>query len=422
RSTSELTFEFTSGGYGILRDTLIVETTDPANPVFTIPVEAYGKRPFQIVDNSDETNYHENGSWNYSVAHAYGTSSRWISISEANKEATATYQLTIPETSRYALSFIVPGATNSALRALYEVEINGNSVLSRVINQNVDRSAWKWLGSLDAYSGDNLEITVSMVDVDQPGRVLRADAVQIEELGANRKEKIVDLESDEYSESGTWHTSNSSAWGTFSRYTAANNASATYDLGHVEAGLAEVEILLPFTENAVENARYRAFRADKVLGESIIDQNIGSGSWAPVGVYPVDIAGEISVMVDYPETGAMNGVLRTGGIRLTYGGDSSSTSVHEEVDTPLQVKLHQNYPNPFNPTTNIRFEIAQSDRRTSLAVYDILGRRVASLVDGLLSAGSHTVPFDGSSLASGVYIYQLQHDGIVLQQKMMLIK
>lgn len=70
--------------------------------------------------------------------------------------------------------------------------------------------------------------------------------------------------------------------------------------------------------------------------------------------------------------------------------------------TPLHFGLHQNYPNPFNPTTAIQLAVAErADVR--LTVHDMLGRTVATLVDGTLDAGMHTVPFDATGLASGNY-------------------
>ena len=73
---------------------------------------------------------------------------------------------------------------------------------------------------------------------------------------------------------------------------------------------------------------------------------------------------------------------------------------------PLQIKLEQNYPNPFNPTTGIRFQVT-GDSDVRLAVYDVLGREVAVLVDGQVPSGSHVVRFDASRVASGVYFYRL---------------
>ena len=84
-------------------------------------------------------------------------------------------------------------------------------------------------------------------------------------------------------------------------------------------------------------------------------------------------------------------------------------------------ELKQNYPNPFNPTTQISFELKEAGN-VMLRVYDLTGREVARLVDGPQSAGSHTVTFDGTGLASGTYLYNLGVDGIQQSRTMVLVK
>lgn len=98
---------------------------------------------------------------------------------------------------------------------------------------------------------------------------------------------------------------------------------------------------------------------------------------------------------------------------------TSSEEIFDEL--PGEVSLSQNYPNPFNPATNIRYQIP-SNMHVELTVYNTLGQKVATLVDDQLQAGTHEISFDGSSLASGVYIYRLQADGQVLTNQMTLVK
>jgi len=93
----------------------------------------------------------------------------------------------------------------------------------------------------------------------------------------------------------------------------------------------------------------------------------------------------------------------------------------ENSDSPESYKLHQNYPNPFNPSTNISFYLPQSSQ-VRLSVYDITGRLVATLEDGLRTAGDHVIPFDASSLSSGMYFYKIEAGSFVETRKMMLIK
>ena len=88
---------------------------------------------------------------------------------------------------------------------------------------------------------------------------------------------------------------------------------------------------------------------------------------------------------------------------------------------PMHIKLMQNYPNPFNPTTTIEYSVPFASR-VVLSVYDVLGRRVTTLVDSRKSPGRYMVTFDASNLATGVYFYRLSADGTVDTKKLMLIK
>jgi len=83
--------------------------------------------------------------------------------------------------------------------------------------------------------------------------------------------------------------------------------------------------------------------------------------------------------------------------------------------------LAQNYPNPFNPTTKIKYQIPELSFVT-LKIYDVLGSEVAVLVNIEKPAGSYEIDFDGSSLTSGIYFYQLQADSFVETKKMVLMK
>jgi len=92
-----------------------------------------------------------------------------------------------------------------------------------------------------------------------------------------------------------------------------------------------------------------------------------------------------------------------------------------ERDVPTEIFLDQNYPNPFNPSTLIPFGIDQ-DSNVELVVYDILGRKVRTLVTGSRTAGRYEVRFNSRELASGVYFYRLVTNSKVLVKKLTLIK
>lgn len=84
-------------------------------------------------------------------------------------------------------------------------------------------------------------------------------------------------------------------------------------------------------------------------------------------------------------------------------------------------QLNQNYPNPFNPSTKIDFSIP-STGLVQLKVYNVLGQEVATLVNENMTVGSHSVTFDASRLASGIYLYKLVTGNFVSTKKMVLLK
>jgi hypothetical protein len=88
---------------------------------------------------------------------------------------------------------------------------------------------------------------------------------------------------------------------------------------------------------------------------------------------------------------------------------------------PKVFSLYQNYPNPFNPTTEIRYELAHTSF-VSIDVYNILGQRVASLVNSTQPAGDQSVSFNASNLSSGVYFYRIQAGTFEAARKMLVIK
>jgi outer membrane protein assembly factor BamB len=100
---------------------------------------------------------------------------------------------------------------------------------------------------------------------------------------------------------------------------------------------------------------------------------------------------------------------RTTGIKNLNGG------------LPIDYALMQNYPNPFNPSTTIQFALPK-DGRVSIKIFNLLGKHIATLIDGYQYAGYHEVTFNADSFASGIYFYQMTAGSVVQTKKMLLMK
>jgi hypothetical protein len=94
-------------------------------------------------------------------------------------------------------------------------------------------------------------------------------------------------------------------------------------------------------------------------------------------------------------------------------------TIDDEFEATTEVVLHANFPDPFGAHTNISFSLPTAEM-IGLSVYDVLGRRVATLVDGVAEAGTHVLTFDGSELASGVYLLRLRIGSEVRTERMVI--
>ncbi|MFO8028525.1 MAG: choice-of-anchor D domain-containing protein [Cyclonatronaceae bacterium] len=142
----------------------------------------------------------------------------------------------------------------------------------------------------------------------------------------------------------------------------------------------------------------------------VFDFSEKDGEWNVIAFMP-DFADPVDLDEDI--------VIYFANIRL--GDEPDITSAELDSELPTRFGLDQNYPNPFNPATSIAFQLPENSRVT-LEVYDVIGRRVATLVDDNLNAGHHEVSFDGTRLASGVYVYRMQAGDFIQTRKLMLVK
>jgi len=107
----------------------------------------------------------------------------------------------------------------------------------------------------------------------------------------------------------------------------------------------------------------------------------------------------------------------------TWSFSTNFTSVIPGGDVllPTEFTLSQNHPNPFNPITQIKYTLPR-DCLVTLEIYNILGQKVATLIDGSQKAGYKTAKWDAGSLSSGIYFYRLQAGDFVQTRKMVLIR
>lgn len=127
---------------------------------------------------------------------------------------------------------------------------------------------------------------------------------------------------------------------------------------------------------------------------------------------------------------AMNEILQSPTHRMSSGAEplfepliaaAGVDGFTELGAVPGNFELAQNYPNPFNPSTVISYQLPVSSE-VRLEVYDMLGRRVAELVNGQIEAGRYTVNFDASGLSSGIYLYRLQAGSQIMTKKLTVVK
>ncbi|MFA5833254.1 MAG: phosphodiester glycosidase family protein [Bacteroidota bacterium] len=114
-------------------------------------------------------------------------------------------------------------------------------------------------------------------------------------------------------------------------------------------------------------------------------------------------------------------ITNDGGQETTPVINFSLTNVSGSHFSPMSFELQQNYPNPFNPVTTIQFQLPHF-ARTTMTVYDILGREVSTILNQEMNAGSHKLNWDSSHISSGVYFYRLMSGNFVETKKMIVAK
>ena len=189
----------------------------------------------------------------------------------------------------------------------------------------------------------------------------------------------------------------------------------TTDYGNTWSGIAS-------TTNGFANVPTKLVCVDSVSGyiyagtyEGVYRSTDGGATWA---IYGDGLPNAVvdGIAIQYSSHALLVGTHGRGAWQV-----SEVTGIATPVKVPMTFTVNQNYPNPFNPTTVISYQLSDVGHVT-LKVYDILGREVATLVDGQQSAGPHLATFDAKGLPSGVYFYRLTAGNLVETRKMELLK
>ena len=217
---------------------------------------------------------------------------------------------------------------------------------------------------------------------------------------------VDDLDSTGYRETGAWSTSVAQAYGARSRYAspAAGN-SATFSTRVKKPGRYDVQMIVPTTVNASLNARYILSVNDLPTDTVFIDQNTGSGAWRILLTREIPANADLVLHLTDAMSPVVSGkVLRADAIRFQWIADP--TSVAGQPGVPERFALAQNFPNPFNPSTTIAYDVA-AEGNVDLSVYDVLGRRVVTLVSGHTEPGRYAVTWNAHAVATGVYFARI---------------
>jgi len=136
----------------------------------------------------------------------------------------------------------------------------------------------------------------------------------------------------------------------------------------------------------------------------------------------------LTVKVEGMDMRLMDETRKTVNVNLKSGEDVviSDATIQKLMVTgeliPAVYALEQNYPNPFNPSTTIEFSLPEDVSNVKLSIYNVLGERVAELVNTSLAAGKYQYQWNARDIATGMYIYELRTDKFVSVKKMLLLK
>jgi len=154
-----------------------------------------------------------------------------------------------------------------------------------------------------------------------------------------------------------------------------------------------------------------------------VARSTGEDSWNNIGF--VEGHGTTTETQSYTflDKGLASGIYNYRIKQVDFGGSFKYYDLSQEIEIVLPniYSLSQNYPNPFNPTTSIKYSVLV-DGLVNITIFNMLGEKVANLVNGIHKTGNYEVTFDAANLVSGMYIYRMESGSYVSVKKMMILK
>ncbi|NQT25314.1 T9SS type A sorting domain-containing protein [candidate division KSB1 bacterium] len=192
-------------------------------------------------------------------------------------------------------------------------------------------------------------------------------------------------------------------------------------------GVVDVALELTF-KGPGGNLSNMGYEEGRVWSENTLTENSTSDEWHFLEAFitcpelaPEDTCDRIDFNFVLRQYGEAWGIAFADDVFIARGVSAPNDVKDEPGRIPTGLSLSQNYPNPFNPATNISYSIDRT-QYVNVTVYDILGKEIAVLQDGVQNMGQHNVTFDASDLSSGIYIYRLKTENQTVNKRMVLMQ
>jgi hypothetical protein len=193
-------------------------------------------------------------------------------------------------------------------------------------------------------------------------------------------------------------------------------------------GDVKVEIELSFKDINGENLSNLGYSDGRAWSPIQLNEAMSTDEWHLLEMYiecpplkPETTVDRIDLVIRLFQWGDAWGIAYIDDVFMAKGTPPTSNVKHKKPIVPAELSLMQNYPNPFNPKTRISYSIP-APSKVELVVFDLLGKKVKTLVNEEKPVGTFEVVFDGSDYSNGTYFYKLTTDAQSITRKMLLIK